>query len=83
MSATWLQPDMLFLKAKEAIKGRRVHYVASLVMLPVSRYTPPAFRKHMDRLIFDMSPTFRILRVVTLDDMVTIHNAFPDRRFKL
>ncbi len=24
-----------------------------------------------------------ILRVVTLDDKVTIHNAFPDRRFKL
>jgi hypothetical protein len=24
----------------------------------------------------------KILRVVTLDDMVTIHNAFPDRRFK-
>lgn len=23
----------------------------------------------------------RILRVVTLDDKVTIHNAFPDRRF--
>ena len=25
----------------------------------------------------------RILRVVTLDDKKTIHNAFPDRRFKL
>lgn len=25
----------------------------------------------------------RILRVVTLDDKVTIHNAFLDRRFKL
>jgi hypothetical protein len=24
----------------------------------------------------------RYLRVVTLDDRVTIHNAFPDRRFK-
>jgi hypothetical protein len=24
----------------------------------------------------------RILRVVTLDDKKTIHNAFPDRRFK-
>jgi len=24
----------------------------------------------------------RILRVVTLSDKVTIHNAFPDRRFK-
>ena len=24
----------------------------------------------------------RILRVVTLEDKVTIHNAFPDRRFK-
>lgn len=24
----------------------------------------------------------RILRVVTLDDKMTIHNAFPDRRFK-
>lgn len=24
----------------------------------------------------------RILRVVTLEDQVTIHNAFPDRRFK-
>ena len=24
----------------------------------------------------------RILRVVTLDDKLTIHNAFPDRRFK-
>ena len=24
----------------------------------------------------------RYLRVVTLDDKVTIHNAFPDRRFK-
>jgi len=24
----------------------------------------------------------RFLRVVTLDDKVTIHNAFPDRRFK-
>lgn len=23
------------------------------------------------------------LRVVTLDDKITIHNAFPDRRFKL
>ena len=23
------------------------------------------------------------LRVITLDDKVTIHNAFPDRRFKL
>ena len=25
----------------------------------------------------------RVLRVVTLDDKTTIHNAFPDRRFKL
>ena len=25
----------------------------------------------------------RVLRVVTLDDKKTIHNAFPDRRFKL
>jgi hypothetical protein len=25
----------------------------------------------------------RILRVITLDDKETIHNAFPDRRFKL
>lgn len=25
----------------------------------------------------------RILRVVTLDDKKTIHNAFPDRRFRL
>ncbi|MDY6790609.1 MAG: hypothetical protein SWH54_04995 [Thermodesulfobacteriota bacterium] len=24
----------------------------------------------------------RILRVVTLDDKLTIHNAFPDRRFR-
>ena len=24
----------------------------------------------------------RFLRVVTLEDRVTIHNAFPDRRFK-
>ena len=24
----------------------------------------------------------RILRVVTLEDKITIHNAFPDRRFK-
>jgi len=24
----------------------------------------------------------RILRVVTLEDKLTIHNAFPDRRFK-
>ena len=24
-----------------------------------------------------------VLRVVTLDDKSTIHNAFPDRRFKL
>jgi len=25
----------------------------------------------------------KILRVVTLEDKITIHNAFPDRRFKL
>jgi hypothetical protein len=25
----------------------------------------------------------RILRVVTLEDKITIHNAFPDRGFKL
>ena len=25
----------------------------------------------------------RILRVITLDDKLTIHNAFPDRGFKL
>jgi hypothetical protein len=25
----------------------------------------------------------RILRVITLEDKETIHNAFPDRRFKL
>ena len=24
----------------------------------------------------------RYLRVVTLEDMVTVHNAFPDRRFR-
>lgn len=24
----------------------------------------------------------RVLRVITLEDKVTIHNAFPDRRFK-
>lgn len=24
----------------------------------------------------------KFLRVVTLDDKITIHNAFPDRRFK-
>ena len=24
----------------------------------------------------------RVLRVVTLEDKITIHNAFPDRRFK-
>ena len=25
----------------------------------------------------------KILRVVTLEDKITIHNAFPDRRFKI
>ena len=25
----------------------------------------------------------RTLRVITLEDKITIHNAFPDRRFKL
>lgn len=25
----------------------------------------------------------RYLRVITLEDKVTIHNAFPDRRFRL
>lgn len=25
----------------------------------------------------------RALRVITLEDKITIHNAFPDRRFKL
>ncbi len=25
----------------------------------------------------------RVLRVVTLEDKITIHNAFPDRRYKL
>ena len=25
----------------------------------------------------------RVLRVITLEDKITIHNAFPDRRFKL
>jgi len=25
----------------------------------------------------------RILRVITLEDKITIHNAFPDRRFQL
>ena len=25
----------------------------------------------------------KILRIVTLDDKLTIHNAFPDRRFKI
>jgi hypothetical protein len=25
----------------------------------------------------------RALRVVTLDDKITIHNAFPDRRYKI
>jgi len=25
----------------------------------------------------------RMLRVITLEDKITIHNAFPDRRFKL
>jgi hypothetical protein len=25
----------------------------------------------------------KILRVITLEDKTTIHNAFPDRRFKL
>lgn len=25
----------------------------------------------------------RIFRIVTLDDRLTIHNAFPDRRFKI
>lgn len=27
-------------------------------------------------------PEGRYLRVITLEDRVTIHNAFPDRRFK-
>ena len=33
---------------------------------------------------WDQIPEFegRYLRVITLDDRVTIHNAFPDRRFK-
>lgn len=25
----------------------------------------------------------KVLRVITLEDKITIHNAFPDRRFKL
>ena len=25
----------------------------------------------------------RVLRVITLEDKITIHNAFPDRRFKV
>lgn len=25
----------------------------------------------------------KVLRVITLEDKVTIHNAFPDRRFKI
>ena len=28
-------------------------------------------------------PEGRVLRVVTLEDRITIHNAYPDRGFKL
>lgn len=34
-------------------------------------------------IIEELEDRVRVLRVVTLDDKKTIHNAFPDRRFKL
>jgi hypothetical protein len=37
--------------------------------------------RHWGRVILPNDPRPRILRVVTLADGVTIHNAFPDRDF--
>ena len=38
--------------------------------------------RHWGVVTLPIDPQDRILRVMTLDDGVTIHNAFPDRNFR-
>ncbi len=38
--------------------------------------------RHWGKVNLPNEPEPRILRVVTLEDGVTIHNAFPDRNFR-
>jgi hypothetical protein len=38
--------------------------------------------RHWGKVSLPNEPEPRILRVITLEDGVTIHNAFPDRNFR-
>jgi len=57
----------------------RVEWCLSAIRSPLSKETQPDGRIRHWLYIEELD---KYLRVVTLPDGVTLHNAFPDRRFK-
>lgn len=55
----------------------------SVLVDPLERHEQPVGRiRHWGRVILPNEEKERILRVVTLDDGVTLHNAFIDRNYR-
>ena len=57
----------------------RLEWCLSAIQNPVSKETQPDGRIRYWIYVEELG---KYLRVVTLPDGVTLHNAFPDRRFK-
>lgn len=56
---------------------------ASVIAKPLSRVVQPDGRvRHWGLVTFADEDAPRVLRVVTLEDGVTVHNAFVDRGFR-
>ena len=57
----------------------KLEWCAAAIAEPIRRETQPDGRiRHW----YYMAELGKYLRVVTLPDGITLHNAFPDRRFK-
>lgn len=78
-------PDYRFTSYFESQVQRKRPYLKKAWCVAVVESPLRAERQDADRWRFRASVfelDGRYLRVVTLADKVTIHNAFPDRRFK-
>jgi hypothetical protein len=82
---TWFMDQMRFTPYFESVVLRRRPYLrkawCAYVLENAIRFEPQELNRYRFwAAIADLDG--RYLRVVTLADKVTVHNAFPDRRFR-
>ncbi len=78
-------PDFHFTRYfEEDVLPRRPYLTKEMCMRVVQHAIRSESQEHNRFRFWAAAPELggRFLRVVTLDDKLTIHNAFPDRRFR-